>query len=107
MIPLYALITYLFFKRSDFNYGEILVFRLYLFSFLFIVLSLIHLLKLIFPHPETRYIELPDIVMWTAITNLNFFDQLKKPGVIIRTVFTIGLSFLVASSVQDFLIRTF
>ena len=107
MLPVYALITYLFFKRSKLNYGEIMVFQLYLFSFLFIVLSLIHLLKFIFPHLQTRYIELPVIIIYTAITNLNFFKGLKKWVIIGCTVLAIGLCFLLATYIQDLLVRSF
>jgi len=78
MLPFYSLITYLFFRRTKFNYGEIIILQLYLFSFLFIVLSMIHLLKFVFPHLQTRYIEFPAIILFTTITNLNFFKPLKK-----------------------------
>jgi hypothetical protein len=107
MLPVYAFITYLFFRRSKLNYGEIMVFQLYLFSFLFLMLSLIHLLKFIFPHLETRYIELPVIIIYTAITNLRFFTGLKKWAVIGLTLFSITLSFLLASYIQDLLVRSF
>jgi hypothetical protein len=105
MLPVYAFITYLFFRQSKLNYGEIMVFQLYLFSFLFIVLSIIHLLKLVFHHLETRYIELPVIVLYTTITNLNFFSTIKKWVLILLTVFSIGISFLLASYIQDLLVH--
>jgi hypothetical protein len=107
MLPLFALITYLFFKRSRFNYGEILVFQLYLFSFLFIVLLVIHLLKFIIPHLQTRYIELPVIVLYTIITNLNFFKHQKKWVTIGLTILSIGLCFCLASYMQDILVKSF
>ncbi len=107
MLPLFALITYFLFKRSKFNYGEILVFQLYLFAFLFIVLSIIHLFKFIFPHLETRYIELPIIVLYTVITNLNFFKGQKKWIVICLSILSISLSFWLASYIQDLLVRSY
>ncbi len=107
MLPFFALITYLLFRRSRFNYGEILVFQLYLFSFLFIVLLLIHLLKFLFPHLQTRYIELPVIVLYTIITNLNFFKGLKKWVIIGLTILSIGICFWLASYIQDLLVKLF
>jgi Protein of unknown function (DUF3667) len=107
MLPVYAFVTYLFFKRSKLNYGEIVVFQLYLFSFLFIAICIIHLLKFIYPHLQTRYIELPVIVLYTVITNLNFFKRLKKWIVISYTIVCIVLCFFLASYVQDFLIQVF
>ncbi len=107
LLPFFALITYLIFRKSQFNYGEILVFQLYLFSFLFVVLSIIHLFKFIFPHLETRFIELPVIVLYTAITNLNFFRGQKKWVIVCLTIVSIGLCFGVASYLQDFLVEAF
>ncbi|MDB5200688.1 MAG: hypothetical protein JWQ27_97 [Ferruginibacter sp.] len=107
MLPVYALITWLLFKKAGYNYGEIIVFQLYLFSFLFIVLSLIHLLKFIFPHLETRWIELPAIILYTTITNLNFFTQLKKGLTILLTIISISLCFVMASYIQDLLVKVF
>lgn len=107
MLPVYSLITYLFFRKSRFNLGEIIVFQLFVFSFLFIILSIIHLLKFIIPHLETRYIELPVIVIYTTITNLNFFKDLKKWVVIVLTILSISLCFLAASNIQDFFVKLF
>jgi hypothetical protein len=107
MLPVYAFVTYIFFRRSGLFYGEIMVFQLYLFSFLFIVLSVIHLFKFLAPHLQTRYIELPVIVVYSIITNLNFFTGLKRPVVVIYTILSIGISFLLASVVQDFLVKAF
>lgn len=105
--PFYALITHLFFRRARFTYGEILVLQLYLLSFLFLVLSVIHLFKFASPHLKTRYIELPVIILYTVVTNLNFFTNLKKPVIVVLTVFSISLFFLLASAVQDFLVKSF
>ncbi|MFL5739202.1 MAG: DUF3667 domain-containing protein [Flavisolibacter sp.] len=107
MLPIYALITFLVFRQSKFNYGEIIVFQLYLFSFLFIILSIIHLLKFIFPHLQTRYIEFPSIIIYTVITNLNFFNSLKKWVNISLTVLSISICFLLASFIQDLLVKSF
>jgi len=106
MMPLYTLITYLFFRESKMNYAEILVFQLYLFSFLFLVLTLIHLLKFISPHLQTRYIELPVIILYTVITNFNFFYNRSKWIIIAKTVLAIGISFLLASYLQDLLVES-
>ena len=107
MLPVYTLITFLVFKKSRLNYGEIMIFQLYLFSFLFVCLALIHLLKFIFPHLQTRYIEFPVIVGYTIITNIHFFKELKKWHVIVLSILSIGFSFLLASYLQDLLIQTF
>ena len=105
LLPLYAVIVYLCFRKAGYNYGEILVYQLYTFSFLFLLLALIHLLKLISPHLETRYVELPLFIGYTMITNLNFFTQMKKWAIVIISLVSITLIFLFASWVQDETVR--
>ena len=107
MLPFYALITYLFFKSSKLNYGEVMVLELYVFSFLFILLTVIHLFKFPFPHLQTRYIELPLIILYTVITNIYFFSMMKKPVVAVLSVISISINFLLASGVQDFFVKVF
>ena len=103
LLPIYTLITFLFFKNSRFNYAEILVQQLYLFSIIFLMTTAIHLLKFIFPELQTRYIELPAIIFYCIITNLNFFDE-KKLIIIGKTILAIAINFLLASQIQDLFI---
>ncbi len=105
MFPLYCLITYLCFKKAGYNYGEIAVFQLYTFSFLFLLIALIQLFKFLNPDLQTRYIELPLIIVYTLITNLNFFVQLKKTRIILTSIIAIVFTFLLAAFVQDEIIK--
>ena len=105
LLPFYAFITWAFFKNSGMNFAEIVVLQLYLFSFLFLVLVVIHTLKFIFPHLQTRYIELPTIVLYGMITNLKFFRNLSKTEVAIKTVLCIAINFFMAAFVQDLLVK--
>ncbi len=107
MLPLHALLAFLFFGSARFNYAEAMVLQLYQFSFLFLLLTAIHLLKFIFPHIETRYIELPLIIAYCILTNLNFFKEGSKSMIILKTIFNIGLSFFLSSFVQDLLVKIF
>ena len=105
MFPLYCLITYLCFKKAGYNYGEIAVFQLYTFSFLFLLIALIQLFKFFNPYLQTRYIELPLVIVYTLITNLNFFVQLKKIWIILISIIAIVFTFLLAAFVQDEIIK--
>jgi hypothetical protein len=106
MMPLYAFITWLFFKNERLNYAEILIFQLYVFSFLFLLITVIQLLKFAWPGLQTRYIELPAIIAYTLVTNLNFFTGKQKWLIIVKTILAIAISFSLASLVQDQLIRS-
>ena len=104
MLPVYTAITCLFFRNSKKNYAEIMVLQLYLFSFLFVMLTAIHLLKFIVHDLQTRYIELPAIILYSLISNVNFFQHQNRLSVVSRSVISIALSFLVASLLQDWLV---
>lgn len=105
MMPVYAFITWLVFKKEGLNYAEILVFQLYVFSFIFLVLTVIQMLKFIWPDLKTRYIELPAIIIYTIITNLNFFAGRRKWVIALKTIVAIALSFFLASLIQDELLN--
>jgi hypothetical protein len=107
LLPLYILIVHLFFYRSGFNYAEVGVLQLYTFALLFFVLICIHLLKFIWPHLQTRYIELPVIIFYCAITNIHFFNKDKKLTVLIKTIAATTVCFVTASFIQDLLIKFF
>jgi len=107
LLPLYAFITYFFFRRSKYNYAEICVLLLYQFSFLFVLLVAIHVTRLLWHHLQTRYIELPLIIVYSTITNLNFFNKLPRWACILRSTFSIAICFLLAIFVQYVLIKTF
>ncbi len=101
LLPLYALITYLCFKKGGFNYGEIAVYQLYTFSFIFLLIAFIQLFKFINPHLETRYIELPCVMAYILATNLRFFAGLKRNTVILLSLLSVILIFFTASFIQD------
>lgn len=107
LLPLYTLITYLFFRKAKYNYAEICVLLLYQFSFLFILLTAIHLMRFIWPHLQTRYIEFPLIIIYSTITNMNFFNKISRWAAILNSMLSIALCFLLASYVQDILIKVF
>lgn len=107
MLPIYALITWLFFKGSGYNYAESGVFQLYIFSVLFLMIAFIHLLKFAWPNLQTRYIELPLIIIYTIISNINFYRRLPAWQAVTRGILAIGVSFFIASYIQDKLIPIF
>lgn len=105
LLPIYSLVIYLFFRKAKFNYGEIAVFQLYAFSFVFLLVSCLQLVKFFSHHLETRYLEVPLVLLYTILTNLNFFKGMKKGKVILLSLVSIVLNFLLAALVQDTIIR--
>lgn len=105
LLPFYSLIVYLCFKKTGYNYGEIAVYQLYNFSFLLLLVGVLQLLKFINHDMQTRYIEFPLIVGYVMITNLNFFVQLKRRTVFLRSLVSITLVILLAAVVQDKVVK--
>jgi len=105
LLPVYVLITYLIFRKSAYNYAEIGVLMLYMTSFFFIVSILISLLKFLWPHLDTAYIELPVLAIYNAITFINFFQRSSPLIVVVKSTITILIIFLLIQVVEDYVIR--
>ena len=105
MLPVYAAITYLLFYNLKYNYAEILILLLYMLSVLLLIIALIQLLRLIWPDLETRFIELPVILIYGVITNVFFFRDSSKWITIPKSILGIAAGFFLAGFVQDRLIE--
>ena len=105
LLPVYAGITWLIFKKSKYNYAEILILLLYMLSVMLLFSAVIQLLRFIWPHLQTRLIELPVILVYGVISNNSFFYAGNKWMLIMKSVFVIVASFTLAGFVQDQLIK--
>jgi len=105
MLPLYVLITYLFFRKSKYNYAEIGVLILYTVSFFFLAATFIALLKFIWVQLDTAYIELPILIVYNAITFLNFFHELPGWKVLLKSMVIIIAIFLLIQVAEDFAVQ--
>lgn len=104
LLPLYALITYLFFYRSGYNYGEISVLTLYSISVLFLISTGISFMKFIWPEFDIAYIEFPFMLIYNTITYVNFFNQQGRWKVILKSLLIISCTFLLIQLVEDLVI---
>ena len=105
LAPIYAAVVWMFFIRYKYNYAEMLVVTLYITSFFFLVIIPIFALKFIWPHLDTKYIELPILIFYNLITFLNFFASHLKMQVVLLSIGSIVISFAIATIVQDFIIK--
>ena len=103
-IPFSALITFLFFYRSGFNYSEIGVMQLYTVSMFLLIVTLANSLRLLWPHFESRYVELPSILLYNMLTFKNFFPG-KKWMVITKSLLCASIFFLTLTYLQDFIVE--
>jgi hypothetical protein len=105
LLPLNIFINYLFFFNSKYNYAEIGVFLLYTISFFFLVASCVPLLKFIWPDLDTAYVELPIIIIYNAITFINFFNTMPLWKVVLKSIVTMLIVFLIINSLEDWIIQ--
>jgi hypothetical protein len=104
LLPLVALITYLFFTKSGYNYAEIGVLTLYTVSFFFLIVSVIALLKFIWPELDTAYIELPVLTVYNLLTNINFFNKTPAWLVGLKSLLLTSIIFLSAHFLEKWVI---
>ncbi len=105
MLPLYAFVAYLFFYKSKYNYAEIGVLILYTMSIFFLAATIIALLKFVWPHLDTAYIEFPILIIYNVITFINFFDKLPRWSVVLRSIIIIIILFLLIQIVEEFIVK--
>ena len=105
MLPLYAFIAYLFFYKSKYNYAEVGVLILYTMSIFFLAATIIALLKFVWPHLDTAYIEFPILIIYNVITFINFFDKLPRWSVVLRSIIIIIILFLLIQIVEDLIVQ--
>jgi hypothetical protein len=106
LMPFYALVIYLFFYKSKYNYAEIGVLILYTISVFLLITICITLLKLIWPELDTAYIELPILIVYNTITFINFFDSSPRWLVVIKSIISILIIFLLIQVLEDYIIST-
>jgi hypothetical protein len=105
LVPLYALVTWLCFIRFKYNYAEMLVLTLYICSFFFLLITPINCLKFIWPHLNTRYIELPILTVYTIITFLNLFSQASRLKIILISCISIIVNYTIVAVTQYFIVH--
>lgn len=101
LLPLFALVLWLSFFSSNYNYAEILVLMLYTMGTIFLVLIVINAFKMVFPNFDIRYIEVFFLLFYWLLTNLNFFVGSRKWVVILITILNLTFCFGTAQLVTD------
>jgi hypothetical protein len=103
-LPFMTLVTWLFFFRSSYNLAEIGVFSLYTLSAFFLIVAACNFLKFIWPDFQTRYAELPLILVYNMITFVHFFHASSKWKVALKSVICGTLFFFTAAKLQDYFV---
>ena len=105
LLPLHALIIYLVFYKSKYNYAEIAVLVLYSASFFFLIAITVALFKFIWPELDTMYIEFPVLLVYNTITFINFFSEQPRWSVAIKSLVIISGLFFLIQVLEDKIIK--
>lgn len=104
LLPLHALLIYLLFYKSGYNYAETVVFVLYALSFFLLIAICINLLKFIWPELDTAFVELPVLLVYNTITFINFFHKQPRWIVALKSLIIVSLIFYLIQVTEDFVI---
>jgi hypothetical protein len=104
LMPVYTLIAWLLFYKSRYNYAEMGVLQLYTVSFLLLISGLIFLLKFIWPHLDTAYIEFPFFAVYLTITQMNFFKRFPRWEVLLKSLIAISIVFFLNQQIEDIVV---
>lgn len=100
-MPLYILVAYLFFFRSKYNYAEVGVLMVYLFSIIFLIAAILSLSKLIWPDIDTAWLELLVFALLVPLHFLGFFKEEKRWMTIIKSLLILFLLVLFIQNMED------
>ena len=104
-VPIHALLVFLVFYRSKYNYAEIGVFILYSTSMFLLFAAFITMLKLIWHQLDTAYIEFPILLFYNTITYINFFKNQSKLLVALKSLAIVAALFYLLQVCEDFFIK--
>jgi len=100
LIPFMALLTWSFFFKERYNFAETGVMLLYNFSFIFLAVTVVAALKLIWPLMDTAYVELPILLVYNVVTFVNFY-RTSRLWVAVRSLIIMVAIFWIAQMVED------
>ena len=86
LLPLYTLFTWIFFRRERYNYAEIMVVVLYSLSLLVYGTLLLNMLRLVWPHFDSRFVELPLVVVYNTLTYWRLFPEAPRGMLLVKTL---------------------
>ena len=94
MLPLFALISYIFFKNRGIFYAEVLVMNVYLLGFTSVCIVPINALSFFLPNLVVSLFEVILLVTYNIWTNLNFFKGEVVWRIIVKSILGIIVGYL-------------
>lgn len=101
LAPVYALVLWILFNRFKYNYAEWLVITFYLSSFFFLLIILVNVLKFLWPHLDTKYIEFPVVTAYNILTTINLLKQYPRWKVVLLACCGVAINYTLAQIVKQ------
>ena len=70
----------------------------------FLVVTLVSLLRFIWPDMDIAFVELPLLAVYNILTLMRFFNEEPRWTVVLKTVLVMLISFLIIDKLKNFLI---
>ena len=105
LIPYYAFVLWLLFRKKNFNYAECLVMFVYAFAFLLLLVAVTNTIGLVSPSFKIYYAEIPLLAIYVVWTNLNFFKEQPSWLVIMKSIASILICWFTSRLITDQIIR--
>lgn len=104
MLPFYALTTWLLFKSSKLYYAEILVLIVYMLAFMSLLIIPINIVRFFFNNGVLTLVEAVVLACYNTWTFLKFFHDKPIWLIIVKSVFTILINFILFQVVANLVI---
>jgi hypothetical protein len=105
LLPFYAFVTWVLFKKSHYNYAEILVLAMYTSSFMFLLLIPINALNVLGYQHSTKPIEIVLLSAYNIWTFMNFFNKTSKWAVVLLSIINLVVNYVAFSELTDWAVK--
>ncbi len=105
LFPFYTLVTWVLFKRSNYNYAEILVLGMYMLAFMLILIIPLHLLGAGVPAMKSRVVESTAFAIYNVWTFIRFFKKIAWWKVLIMSIINLLINYFVYVFIMERAVR--
>jgi len=104
LLPLYTLVAWAFFRRQRYNYAEWAVITAYSLSLLLYGALALNLLRLLWPSFDTKYVELPLIVVYNTLTYWRLFPAEARGELMSKSLLINTACFALSNSLAELVV---
>lgn len=107
LLPFYTLVTWLLFKRSKYNYAEILVLEMYMLAIMLLLLIPVYTFSAIIPALRTRFFEAILFAVYNVWTFIRFFNKTPWWIALVLSVLNLVINYFVYVYIMELVVLKF